>query len=231
MVLSPNMAWAAARRRVRPQRVSTRSGREIVDSSERVPSAGAAAASSPADVDQVRRAQSGDRQAFAQLYERYFATVHGVVLAHAPARELPDLVQEVFLTALRQLASLDDPARFGSWLAVIARHLAQDAWRRARNRVDDTQVSAAGESEGLIEHIADKALDSSEDRELAERALAALGRLPAAYRETLVLRLVEGLSGPQIAERTGMTAGSVRVNLCRGMKLLREQLEPGARES
>ena len=48
--------------------------------------------------------------------------------------------------------------------------------------------------------------------------------LPDAYRETLILRLVEGMTGPEIAERTGLTAGSVRVNLHRGMKQLREKL-------
>ena len=48
--------------------------------------------------------------------------------------------------------------------------------------------------------------------------------LPEAYRETLVLRLVEGMTGPEIAGRTGLTPASVRVNLHRGMKLLREKL-------
>jgi len=48
--------------------------------------------------------------------------------------------------------------------------------------------------------------------------------LPEAYRETLVLRLVEGMTGPEIANRTGLTPASVRVNLHRGMKLLREKL-------
>ena len=48
--------------------------------------------------------------------------------------------------------------------------------------------------------------------------------LPEAYREPLVLRLVEGLTGPEIAARTGMTHGSVRVNLCRGMAMLRPLL-------
>ena len=47
---------------------------------------------------------------------------------------------------------------------------------------------------------------------------------PAAPADPLVLRLVEGLSGPEIAARTGLTHGSVRVNLHRGMKLLRERL-------
>ena len=55
--------------------------------------------------------------------------------------------------------------------------------------------------------------------------MAALRSLPEAYRETLVLRLVEGLTGPEIADRTGLTAASVRVNLHRGMKRLRETLE------
>jgi RNA polymerase sigma-70 factor (ECF subfamily) len=56
-------------------------------------------------------------------------------------------------------------------------------------------------------------------------ALGEIQRLPEAYRETLILRLVEGMTGPEIAERTGLTHDSVRVNLHRGMKLLRERLE------
>jgi RNA polymerase sigma-70 factor, ECF subfamily len=54
--------------------------------------------------------------------------------------------------------------------------------------------------------------------------LAELQKLPKAYRETLALRLVEGMTGPEIALRTGLSPESVRVNLCRGMKLLREAL-------
>ena len=54
--------------------------------------------------------------------------------------------------------------------------------------------------------------------------------LPAAYRETLILRLVEGLTGPEIARQTGLTPESVRVNLCRGMKMLRRLLVGTERE-
>ena len=59
---------------------------------------------------------------------------------------------------------------------------------------------------------------------LAAEILELIRNLPEAYRETLVLRLVEGMTGPEIAARTGLTAASVRVNLHRGMKLLRERL-------
>ena len=61
-------------------------------------------------------------------------------------------------------------------------------------------------------------------RAKAEEILAIIRTLPDAYRETLVLRLVEGMTGPEIAARTGLTAASVRVNLHRGMKLLRTKL-------
>ena len=58
-------------------------------------------------------------------------------------------------------------------------------------------------------------------------ALEAIRALPPAYRETLLLRLVEGMTGPEIARRTGLTEGSVRVNLCRGMELLRNLVGAG----
>lgn len=58
----------------------------------------------------------------------------------------------------------------------------------------------------------------------AQLALTVIQTLPDAYRETLTMRLAEGLSGPEIAVLTGLTPESVRVNLHRGMKLLRERL-------
>ena len=58
-------------------------------------------------------------------------------------------------------------------------------------------------------------------------ALAAIRSLPPTYSETLTLRFVEGMTGPEIAACTGLTEGSVRVNLHRGMKQLRERFEGG----
>jgi RNA polymerase sigma-70 factor (ECF subfamily) len=59
--------------------------------------------------------------------------------------------------------------------------------------------------------------------------LAVVRALPEPYREPLILRLVEGMTGPEIARHTGLTHGSVRVNLCRGMQMLREKLGETAR--
>jgi RNA polymerase sigma-70 factor (ECF subfamily) len=96
---------------------------------------------------------------------------------------------------------------------MIARNRATDYYRR---RPDTTELP----KELTQERSRDQA---SSDMEAAA-ALAAIRRLPDAYRETLILRLVEGMTGPEIAARTGLTPASVRVNLHRGMKMLRESL-------
>jgi RNA polymerase sigma-70 factor (ECF subfamily) len=158
-------------------------------------------------VEAVRR---GDRDAFGPLYKLYAPLVHGVLLARVPAGEVDDLVQDVFLTAYRKLESLRDSNAFGGWIAMIARNRAMD-FHRSRHETED-----------LSEDIPHST--STEEDADAARALAAIRSLPEAYRETLVLRLVEGMTGPEIAERTGLTPASVRVNLHRGMKMLREKL-------
>src|SRR5215212_1316981 len=156
----------------------------------------------------VAAVRAGDRDAFARLYESFSPLVHGVLLARVPYDEVSDLVQDVFLVAFRKLGSLRDASRFGPWVAMIARNRATDFHRRKR------------ETEELRDEVARGAGAVAEARE----ALEIIRSLPEAYRETLVLRLVEGMTGPEIAERTGLQPASVRVNLHRGMKLLRERL-------
>jgi RNA polymerase sigma-70 factor (ECF subfamily) len=146
------------------------------------------------------------------LYERYAVVIHAVLLARAPRADVDDLVQDVFLSAWNRLDALRDPAAFGGWLAAIARNRATDFHRR-------TVVHPVELPDDLAAH------DSAGARTDALAVLEIIAALPEAYRETLVLRLVEGLTGPEIADRTGLTPGSVRVNLHRGMKLLREKLE------
>jgi RNA polymerase sigma-70 factor (ECF subfamily) len=168
----------------------------------------------------VRAAREGDRAAFGRLYDRYARMVHGILLARVPPREVDDLVQEVFLAALRQLASLRDIARFGAWLATITRNRANDYYRKAVPEEARTEPVLGNEpAEGENDHA---------PVQEAAIILELIRNLPETYREPLILRLVEGMTGPEIAERTGLTHGSVRVNLCRGMQLLREKLGESA---
>jgi RNA polymerase sigma-70 factor, ECF subfamily len=156
----------------------------------------------------IRIAAAGDREAFGRLYSDYFRMVHAILLGRVPRRDVDDLVQDVFLTAFTRLKTLRDPAAFGGWLATIARNRATDHLRHARESIELPAELPGG--------------DPIEAETIA--ALDAIRRLPDAYRDTLLMRLVEGMSGDEIAARTGMTSGSVRVNLHRGMALLREKL-------
>ena len=159
----------------------------------------------------VRAAAAGDRAAFGELYVRYARLVHGILLARVPSEEADDLVQDVFLSAMRQLRGLRTVAAFRGWLAAIARNRAMDYFRQARPRVP---------LEENMNHESRAPADEFDALEILE----VIQRLPEAYREPMILRLVEGMTGPEIARQTGLTADSVRVNLCRGMKMLRSLL-------
>lgn len=163
------------------------------------------------EVGLVRAVLEGNHDMYGELYQLYAPLVHGVLLARMPRGEVEDLVQDIFLHALKKLHTLRDAAAFGPWIAMIARNRAMDFHRRSRETVevtDDLRGRDSGESK-------------------ATEILEIIRSLPDAYRETLVLRLVEGMTGPEIATRTGLTPASVRVNLHRGMKLLREKLGYG----
>jgi len=164
-------------------------------------------ADSPSVADLVRAAQRGQRDAFAALYDRFGGVVHAVVLARVPVSDAADLVQDVFLAAYERLGALREPAAFPGWIVSIARNRAIDHLRAPRP-IDDPPETGAPPAPVAEAH----------------EVLAAIRALPETYRETLVLRLVEGFTGPEIAERTGMQPGSVRVHLHRGMTLLRQRL-------
>jgi len=156
----------------------------------------------------VRAVLDGENDCFGRLYEMYAPLVHGVLLARVPREEVDDLVQDIFLHALRKLHTLRNPAAFGPWIAMIARNRAMDFHRAARITVEVDESTATAKTFNRT----------------AKEILDLIRQLPDAYRETLVLRFVEGMTGPEIAARTGLTPASVRVNLHRGMKMLREKM-------
>src|SRR3954471_17349915 len=100
----------------------------------------------PADATEddglVCAALAGSRPAFGELYVRYARLVHGILLAKVPPKDAEDLVQDVFLAAMRQLSGLRTAGAFRGWLCSIARNRAMDYFRRA------------GESEPVEEAVA-----------------------------------------------------------------------------
>lgn len=160
------------------------------------------------DAALVEAVRAGDSDAFARLYDSYGRMVHGILLARVPYSEVDDLVQDVFLTALRKIDSLRDAGSFGPWIAMITRNRAMDYHRRSR---ETTEVEET--------HAQTRATQGE-----AVEVLNLIKLLPEAYREPMILRFVEGMTGPEIALRTGLAPASVRVNIHRGMKMLREKL-------
>lgn len=160
----------------------------------------------------VTAARQGDRAAIARLYRRFGPVIHATLITRTRPADADDLVHDVFLEAIRRLDSLRDAGAFGAWIRTLARRRAIDLSRRNARR--------------------ERSLESSPepiDRRAApglthQRVLEAIATLPAAYQEALAMRLIEGLTGPEIAQRTGRSHDAVRVNLHRGMKQLRRLL-------
>ncbi len=165
----------------------------------------------------VRAAQQGDTAAFERLYQMFAPMVHGLLVARLPLDEVDDIMQDVFFTAFRQLGAVREPAAFGGWLSAIARQKATDFFRRSR-QTESLDAASAEIAAGGAQ------LDTRLD---ARTILGHIRQLPETYAETLTLRLVEGMTGPEIAAVTGLTPDSVRVNLHRGLRLLRERLGIG----
>lgn len=156
----------------------------------------------------VERICAGEKEAFNELYRMFAPLVHGIILARVPRDEVDDIAQEVFLLAYKNLHTLRDRNAVGGWFAMIARNCSSEFYRHSKP------------TEELSEDLSQTDRPQTEAREI----LAAIRQLPETYKETLILRLVEGMTGQEIAEQTGLAPDSVRVNLHRGMKLLREKL-------
>jgi RNA polymerase sigma-70 factor (ECF subfamily) len=163
---------------------------------------------STAEAALAERARSGDGEAFDKLHRRFAPLVHGIILARVRRDDVEDLVQEVFMSAYRNLHALRDCSAVGAWLVMIARNRAAEFYRQAK----------------FADELPEDLAHTDGPRAEAKEILSVIRALPESYCETLVLRLVEGMTGAEIAERTGMTPESVRVNLHRGMKMLRERL-------
>ena len=168
--------------------------------------------SEPTDQELLKRSLRGDHEAYADLFGRYAPLARGVMLARTPQSDIDDAMQEVFLLSWRRLRSLKNEGAYAPWLATIARRTATSYLRSQCRRL------------ARLRHFVRPSQQSSTIGAVNE-ILEEIRTLPDAYREPLILRLVEQMSGEQIAKHTGLSPGSVRVNLHRGMKILRKRLE------
>jgi len=180
------------------------------------------------DPDLLRRAQAGDEAAFGVImrahHERTFRLAYAIVHHEADAR---DICQEVWLTVWKQLATFRGDSRFTTWLHPIITRRCLDHLRKRRRWFDrflpfdtgDSSVASVPEPA-----TTDDARQQAEGTETIQRVRSALASLPPKHRAVLALREVEGLSYEEIAQATGLPAGTVMSRLYHARRLLAQKL-------
>lgn len=178
-----------------------------------------------ADLALVRDAQKGSRTAFEELVRRTSRLLYArLYLETGDAHLAEDLVQESFLAAFRSLPTLKDTQTFRSWLLTIADRTLIDARRRDARKKRSTPPPASSES---LDRVAgrDPAPEAcAQEKEMQALVLDALRSLPEEYRLPLSLRYLAGADYATIQTQLGLSNGSLRGLLHRGMSLLRERL-------
>jgi len=173
----------------------------------------------------VRRIQSGDTDAFAELVTGHHRSVYGIALSvTGDTDEAEDMTQSCFVDAFARIGELRDGRRFSSWLYAIARNRCRD-WLRDRRRrpvllSDPEQLGVADLPELPQEPEARVLAESRRDE-----VRAVVRGLPPEYRSVVALRYVAELSFDEIADALGVSASAARVRCHRARRMLEDRLE------
>jgi len=157
----------------------------------------------------VLRARAGDVAAREALFRRHLRPVRQRVLRLlGPDAETDDIVQEAFLRAFEGLARLADPRAFGAWLSTIAVHLVDRRLRR-RRLLRRLGFVAPGDGLDAVEAVASNGVSPALAAE-ARWAYLSLDRLPTQARLAFLLRRLEGMTVPEIAQHMGISERTVK---------------------
>lgn len=180
------------------------------------------------DAELVARAAGGDRWGREMLYRRHAAHLLGMTARLlGNSAEAEEIVQDTFVTAFAELASLREPASLRAWLAQIAVSLVRRRWRRARLlRLLGFDRSGA---DATLEALADAAAPPDQRAELAllDRVLL---KMKPAYRIAWMLRQVEGLALDEVATACGCSLATAKRRISEGQALVRRHVAGGAEQ-
>jgi len=194
------------------------------------PRVGAAATSSEADVADralLARILQRNAHAFATFYDRWSATVRGLVarIVGEPA-DTDEVVEEVFWQVWQQADRFDgERGRVAVWLLTIARSRALDRVRARKRRRDDVADTRDDGTSRLDQMAADdSAFDPAEFADQRARVAAALSGLPGEQCEVVTLAYFSGLSQAEIAEQLDLPLGTVKTRTRLAFSKLRDSL-------
>jgi len=172
-------------------------------------------------VSEVRAAQRGDRQALALLFQRYQRAVYGTVLRRlGNEAEAQEVVQEVFIQALRKIGQLRNPLCFGGWLRSIAARMAINRAVRADRAIlstaDRLETRFVERKTPLVEML---------DRERVDQVRQGLSRLTDLDRTTLEAFYFRGRSLVEMSDEFRSPVGTIKRRLHVARKRLARQLQ------
>ncbi len=181
---------------------------------------------SESDEALVRKSMIGDRASFEELVRRTARLVFSrVFLEVGDVHRAEDLVQETFLVAWRSIQQVVEPSGFRSWLFTIAHSVVVDAARReSRKKRGGPMGREAADVIGSIAAAGASPAAVAERNDEREQVLSVLRSLPEEYRAPLMLRYIGGADYQTIGQQLGLTNGSLRGMLNRGLSMLRSRL-------
>ncbi len=166
------------------------------------------------------QAQQGNRDAFMTLYNRYLNKVFNRVKARVPTSDVEDVVQEIFIAAIRSLKGFEQRSQFSTWLYTITNRQIADFYRK-RQRTINEDVSVSLEDVERTLPSSEHNQDQLDDQMLIQRALDAL---PEHYREVILLRLIDQCPFAEIAVRRGQSVDAVKSLYRRAIQAIYEQV-------
>jgi RNA polymerase sigma-70 factor, ECF subfamily len=188
---------------------------------------------SSANHEFIERLKRGEAAAFEELVSERSGEIYGLLFRLTEnGEEARDLTQETFLRAFQNIDRFRGEADVRTWIYRIAINQARNRsrwWRRRRRDATTSLDATPGESgQSIISTLAEPSQNPEQQTLARERELAlrsALQRLGQAYRETVILRDIEGFTYEEIAETLGINVGTVKSRLARGRRELRKKLE------
>ena len=183
------------------------------------------------DLEKVRDAQAGDREAFDYLVERHKDIVYAVAYRFAKDPDLAlDLSQNAFIRAYRGIKSFRGKSSFSTWLYRITMNTCIDYTRKRARSVDSLavpeEVAEYAGSEPIVASLPREPGADALSSELGEQIQKAIDLLPEYHKSVFVLYEIEGLSYKEIADVVGCSIGTVMSRLHYARKKLRSMLAP-----
>jgi RNA polymerase sigma-70 factor (ECF subfamily) len=179
----------------------------------------------------VVRAQSGDKQAYGLLVEKYQRKLARLLSRFIrDSAEVEDVTQEAFIKAYRALPSFRGDSAFYTWLYRIGINTAKNYLMAMGRRAPTSTEVEAEEAEGFEEGEQLRDINTPESvllsKEIAETVNATIEQLPEELRKAIQMREIEGMSYEDIAQAMDCPIGTVRSRIFRAREAIAEQLRP-----